>query len=113
MSLDETTSTNYSAVGILAESIIIKPQVIKEYKDRFSEVFVLFDNDEAGKKLSEEYFNSYRLPYLTIPEKTGCKDFSEMVKELGYVTTRLTLQNLITDATFNPKFTLTEDDLPF
>ena len=43
----------------------------------------LFDNDSAGKKLSENFTNTYNIPHFFVPELPGVTDFSDLVKALG------------------------------
>ena len=40
----------------------------------------LFDNDEAGKNLSQEFSTTYNIPHFFVPELENIKDFSDLVK---------------------------------
>lgn len=83
------------AIGIQNESVLTKETVIEEYKERFKKVICLFDNDNAGITLAYRYNNIYGLPFMTIPYKYNCKDFSDLVKEYGVEESKKILNNLI------------------
>lgn len=74
---------NLPAIGLQSESVMMKESVMEEYKSRFSKVICLFDNDEAGKKLTANFSNNYSIPYLFVPEEPGITDFSDLVKHMG------------------------------
>jgi 5S rRNA maturation endonuclease (ribonuclease M5) len=74
---------NISAIGLQSESVMMKESVMQEYKNRFKKVICLFDNDSAGKKLSENFTNTYNIPHFFVPELPGVTDFSDLVKALG------------------------------
>jgi 5S rRNA maturation endonuclease (ribonuclease M5) len=73
-----------TSVGLQSESVMMKDSVMAEYKTRFKKVICLFDNDEAGIKLSKEFSEAYDVPYILIPKiNENVTDFSDMVKEIG------------------------------
>lgn len=76
---------NLPAIGLQSESVMMKESVMEEYKSRFSKVICLFDNDEAGKKLTANFSNNYGIPYLFVPEEPGITDFSDLVKHMGKI----------------------------
>jgi hypothetical protein len=43
----------------------------------------LFDNDSAGKKLSDNFTNTFNVPHFFVPELPGVTDFSDLVKVVG------------------------------
>lgn len=71
---------NIPAIGLQSESVMMKDTVMEEYKSRFKKVICLFDNDEAGKSLSNEFSAKYNIPYFFVPELENTKDFSDLVK---------------------------------
>lgn len=71
------------AIGLQSESVMMKDSVMDEYKSRFRKVICLFDNDEAGKKLSANFSEKYGLPHFFVPELPKVTDFSDLVKALG------------------------------
>jgi len=72
-----------ASIGLQSESVTMKDSVMDEYKSRFKKVVCLFDNDEAGKKLSKSFTEKYNIPHFFVPELPGVKDFSDLVKSLG------------------------------
>jgi hypothetical protein len=83
-----TNLTGIPAVALQSESATPKAKIIKELKDRFRTIFILYDNDfdkevnwgqQFGKELSEMYF----LPQIEIPSIYKSKDFSDLVKNHG------------------------------
>ncbi len=72
-----------TAVAIQSESVLIKDSVMDEYKRRFTKVMCLFDNDNAGKRLSNEYLEKYNIPHFFMPEMEDVTDFSDLVKAIG------------------------------
>ena len=71
------------AVGLQSESVMMKDSVMNEYKSRFKKVICLFDNDEAGKKLSLGFTQRYGVPHFFVPELPKVTDFSDLVKAKG------------------------------
>jgi hypothetical protein len=81
MSLHDTLGI--PAVGLQAESVPVKMSVINEYKSRFKRVVVLFDSDIPGRNASAKFSAEYDLEEIIIPFKFGCKDYSDLVKNLS------------------------------
>lgn len=71
------------AIGLQSESVTMKNSVMDEYKSRFKKVICLFDNDEAGKKLSKSFTEKYNIPYFFVPEMPKVTDFSDLVRVVG------------------------------
>jgi len=61
----------------------MKDSVMDEYKSRFNKVICLFDNDQAGKKLSVSFTEKYNVPHFFVPELPNVTDFSDLVKGIG------------------------------
>jgi 5S rRNA maturation endonuclease (ribonuclease M5) len=72
-----------SAIGLQSESVMMKSSVMEEYKQRFSEVICLFDNDDAGIRLAESFVEQFKIPYFLVPNSGNTKDFSDLVKHVG------------------------------
>jgi 5S rRNA maturation endonuclease (ribonuclease M5) len=81
MSIHDTL--NIAAIGLQSESVMMKETVMQEYKSRFKKVICLFDNDEAGKKLSLGFTQRYGVPHFFVPELPKVTDFSDLVKAKG------------------------------
>lgn len=81
-----TNITGISSTGLQNENIEPKESVISELKNRFENIYLLYDNDfnsktnwgrEFGKKLSK----ILKVKQIEIPSKYKCKDFSDFVKK--------------------------------
>ena len=68
------------AIGLQSESVMMKDSVMNEYKSRFKKVVCLFDNDDAGMKLSKEFSKRYNVPHFFVLPIKNSKDFSDFVK---------------------------------
>lgn len=93
-------SKRITACALQSENVNPKPNVVQELKDRFKEVFVLYDNDfnneknpgrTAGKKLSDEF----ELHQIEIPAEFKLKDPSDFREIHGAENTRAMLLHLI------------------
>lgn len=78
-------NTEYSAVGLQAESVIPKLKVVDELKNRFKQIYILYDNDFDKKKnwgriAAQKLSTKFNIPYIEIPEEYQSKDFSDLVK---------------------------------
>lgn len=71
------------SVGLQSESILIKDSVMEEYKSRFKHVICLFDNDNAGQKLTDKFVEKFNIPFFYMPKVDKVTDFSDCVKVLG------------------------------
>lgn len=72
-----------ASIGLQSESVMMKDSVMDEYKQRFTQVICLFDNDEAGTKLSENFSKQFNIPHIFVPKEPKVKDFSDLVKARG------------------------------
>ncbi len=81
-------NTNIPSTGLQAESYLPKDHVVQQLKDRFKNIFILYDNDFSseqnygrilGKKISE-HFN---LKQIEIPDEYKSKDTSDLCKNHG------------------------------
>ena len=88
------------STSLQAEGTIPKPQVMQELKDRFDNIYLLYDNDfekdtnygmEYSKRLSEEY----DIPMIRIPDEYAEKDYSDLVKRYGKEKAKKIITNLI------------------
>lgn len=93
-------TTDIPAVSLQAESCKPKDHIIKELKDRFDGVFLLYDNDfdkevNWGRKFSTELANNHNLCRIEIPEEYKSKDFSDLIKNKGKKEAKEILNKLI------------------
>jgi len=87
-------TTGIPAIAVQSESASIKQEVFEEYKSRFANLRLLFDNDKAGRKLSKKFSDKYDIPEMIIPEQFK-KDYSDNVKEYGSKISKNILIDLI------------------
>jgi 5S rRNA maturation endonuclease (ribonuclease M5) len=76
-------SLGYNAVSGNSETTLLKESTINNLKQRFKQIYVFLDNDEAGIIAAEKYKDKYELDYIIIPLEYKCKDISDLVKEHG------------------------------
>lgn len=74
----------YPAVAPHSESLFIPEEILNNYKQRFKNIYVNFDNDETGIKQSIRFTTIHNLYYYNIPNCIGCKDPFEYVIKNNY-----------------------------
>lgn len=82
------TNLNIPSISLQGEGYEPKPQVIQELKDRFKNVYVLYDNDynseeNPGRKYSTKLCEKYNLTRIEIPECYQAKDPSDLYLNYG------------------------------
>lgn len=71
-----------NVVAPQTENYIFKPHIIKDFKDRFDNIYVFYDNDKPGREASDKTCNLYNLkPLFTDTELY--KDPSDYFKANG------------------------------
>jgi len=82
------------AVAPHSESIFLTEHQIRELQDRFTCIYVNFDNDSTGIQKSIEMTKEYELYYWNVPYSyTKCKDPSDMVNYYSYQDLRKALND--------------------
>ena len=76
-------SFKMNSVGVQGEYVVMKPQVVEEYKSRSKRQYTFFDNDSAGRRLAGIYENLFEIRPLFIPDKYQAKDISDYYKLYG------------------------------
>lgn len=92
--------TGIPCISMQGEGYWPKPQVIKQLKDRFKNIFVLFDNDfnaneNHGHIFAEKLSKFYNLNMIELPSGLQEKDQSDVVKHYGKDKLREIIYNLI------------------
>tara|TARA_B100000497_G_C7649704_1_gene390802 strand:+ start:487 stop:1464 length:978 start_codon:yes stop_codon:yes gene_type:complete len=64
-----------------SENTMIKPHIIFNLKQKYKKVITLFDNDDAGVKAVQRYFETYKI-HGCVP--TMSKDISDAMKNHGF-----------------------------
>ena len=87
-----------------SETAGANPKVINELKNRFTNIYILYDNDftkeinvgrEDGKKLAV----LYGLTQIELPESLGCKDPSDLYHKYKGTIVKDTINHLINQQT--------------
>lgn len=81
-------NTGIPALSLQAESYLPKKHVVQQLKDRFKNIYVLYDNDfqsdeNHGKILGEMMANEFNLIQIEIPNEYKSKDTSDLCKNYG------------------------------
>lgn len=93
-------NTGIPAVSLQSETYLPKKHVVRQLKDRFKNIYVLYDNDwkkdeNTGQKNGLLLAKTFGLTYLEIPKEAGEKDPSDIVKRYGVETLRKMIKILI------------------
>lgn len=73
----------YSAIAPQSESDLISSEYMKYLQTNFKTIFLLFDNDDAGRKGSAKYLEEYPFIKSRFINKHLGKDVSDVSKRLG------------------------------
>ena len=76
-------NTNIPALAIQGEGYRMSNTAISELKRRYKQVFILFDNDEAGLIDGEKLSASTGFTNIVLPKFEGGKDVSDLMKSKG------------------------------
>ena len=72
------TSLGFNTIAPQAEYPVLPEKLVKELKERFEDLYVFYDNDEAGVHNSQRLTKDIGAKYVNIP-KTMPKDASDFV----------------------------------
>ena len=70
-------NTGIPSIALQGEGYGISDTVIKELKERFTNVYILFDNDEAGLIDGEKLSKETGFTNIVLPKFEGGKDISD------------------------------------
>ena len=93
-------NTGIPCVSLQAESYLPKPHVIQQLKDRFKEVFILYDNDSKskinyGRLAGQEMALQFGLVQIEIPTDYCAKDSSDLAASYGREEVKRLIPHLI------------------
>lgn len=75
-------SNNFNAISLNSETALPTPETIKVLKERFNNIFVLYDNDNTGITQSDKICSGFGLRNIVLPKiKNNGKDISDFFKE--------------------------------
>lgn len=92
---------DYPSTAFQSETVIPKESVMEEVLQRFPNVYLMLDNDFDGKEnwgqlaAQKLILRFPTIKNIVIPEKSGCKDFSDLVSKYGKASASLGLKTLI------------------
>ena len=80
-------NTGIPSLSLQAESYLPKQHVVQQLKDRFKNVYVLYDNDfdsseNHGRELGNLMAKEFDLIQIEIPDEYKSKDTSDLYKKL-------------------------------
>lgn len=104
-------NTSIPAISVQGEGYSISDTAVSELKRRYKNVYILFDNDNAGLEDSKKLAKATGFINVVLPYFTGGKDVSDLYKSVGKEQFIKTINSL-----FEPKVDSYEDDpfsLPF
>lgn len=86
MAINEVTG--YDAVSLQSENVLPKLKIVQELNKRFDEIIIIYDNDydkeeNWGKIFSNRLHEHTGFAERYIPDRFKCKDFSDLVKNVG------------------------------
>lgn len=99
LSIFENSKMTISSTSLQAETIMPKKQIIDDLKSRFKDIYLLYDNDKAGIKFSNQIAKKYNLKNIIIPEKYNSKDFSDLVFNFGRGKSIIILNDILNEKT--------------
>lgn len=70
----------FPALTLNSETALPSDLLLKQLKDRFDHVLILYDNDETGKRKSSEISQKFSLIRVELPSRDGLKDISDFFK---------------------------------
>lgn len=103
-SLAVTENLNIPSISFQGESVMPKPQIMEELKDRFDYIFVFYDNDFNSEKnwgqfQAEKLMKLY--PYLInikTPDDLDSKDYSDLNKNIGRLQAKMIIKQVLRKA---------------
>jgi hypothetical protein len=96
MALDVLNFNNVEAVAPDSESSLLPDSIMAAYKLKYKAIFVIFDNDDAGKRAMQKWAERFNVPGVLL---TGfSKDLSDSVKDHGEDKVREVITPLIREA---------------
>lgn len=84
----------YHAIAPASENTAINIEQVEELKKRFTKMVIFFDNDESGIRAAKAYSETYKIPYVYLPEGSE-KDISDFYVANGKEKTAKVLMELI------------------
>jgi len=95
-----TSIMGINSTGLQNEGVKPKESIVKELKNRFENIYLLYDNDfdsetNWGRQFGEKISKLLDVPQIEIPSKYKCKDFSDLIQKEGIEKSKIILNNII------------------
>lgn len=91
----------YCAIAPTGENTPIPKEIMKDLKERFKRIVILYDNDEAGIKGAQKLSEQNQLEYVYIPVeyyvKYKIKDISDFIKAYKITKSKELLKKLLNE----------------
>lgn len=88
-------------ICLQGEGYPISDTAVKVLRERFTDIYLCLDNDEAGIKDAEKLATQHNFINVTIPQFNGGKDISDFYKVNGHKVFVETFTKLFTEAYYN------------
>ena len=88
-------NTGVPAIATQGEGYSMSDTAIRQLKDRYKEIYILFDNDKAGLEDGIKLANSTGFKNIILPQFDGGKDVSDLFKTKGINEFIKTMNNLL------------------
>jgi len=86
---------NIPSIAVQSESQIISYTMYKKLKERFNKLYVLYDNDRAGKDGANTTIEIFKdINMVFIPESSNTKDISDFIHKYRFVETNKLVKTL-------------------
>jgi len=81
MSIKSLKLTNLDVIAPDSENTMLKHDVMDELRDKYKQIIVMFDNDDAGIKAMQTYKEKF--PFIETALLPMSKDVSDSIKDFG------------------------------
>lgn len=92
----------YNSIAPQAEGHNLPKELMELIKLTYDNIYLLYDNDSAGKEASKTTAEKHDLKEIFIPDHLSYKDISDFIKGEGVDTAKLLIENLISDEPVRP-----------
>lgn len=75
-------NTGIPAISLQGEGYLMSNSVVKNLKQRYNKIYVLYDNDSAGIKGGQKLSNQHGFINIVLPKINNTKDISDLYKSL-------------------------------
>lgn len=82
-------NTGIPSIALQNENLLPKNQIVEQLKNRFNNIYLLYDNDfdkeiNYGQKYVEKLLQEFGGAFnIVVPDKYQCKDFTDLYKTFG------------------------------